>query len=300
MSYSVIGGPAIGFDLCRLAGGDHVASVLRTGLAASSEDLRRLAERHPGLAVRAQWRRECEMVAADSTTLRESIPLMGAALDDAAGGDTTLLHRLEHSLLGDVHTLDRLVRRELLDWTWLHSGPVAVQDPEASAAADVLVDAAVSGFLRDLLSDGTRRAMAAPFLRASVPPRGAAVRTGMVPVDHVLAVVSAADEEVRSRWRHVTDQLRVHTAQWAPAMHQATWALSLPGRLREGCDAQLAGVIAFRAGGFTARDAAYGVWNALAGVLQACAGRDLLPEDDAEVLLRPWRTVYGVDPSLRP
>lgn len=300
MSYSVIGGPAIGFDLCRLAGGDHVASVLRTALAASSADLRRLAERHPGLAVRAQWRRECEMVAADSTMLRESIPLMGAALDDAAGGDTSLLHRLEHSLLGDVHTLDRLVRRELLDWTWLHSGPVAVQDPEASAAADVLVDAAVSGFLRDLLSDGTRRAMAAPFLRASVPPRGAAVRTAVVPVDQVLAVVSAADEEVRTRWRQVTDRLRVHTAQWAPAMHQATWALSLSGRLREGCDAQLAAVIAFRAGQFTARDAAYGVWNALAGVVQACAGRDLLPEDDAEVLLRPWRTVYGVDPSLRP
>ena len=76
-------------------------------------------------------------------------------------------------------------------------------------------------------------------------------------------------------------------------MHQATWALSITERLRLACDAQLAGVIAFGRAGFTARDASYGVWNALSGVLQASAVGDLLSADDADVLRRPWRAVYA-------
>lgn len=65
----------------------------------------------------------------------------------------------------------------------------------------------------------------------------------------------------------------------------------LSDRLRTATDVQLAGVIAFHRSGFTARDAAYGVWNAVSGVLQAAVAEDLLPGSAAEVLLRPWRLV---------
>jgi hypothetical protein len=119
------------------------------------------------------------------------------------------------------------------------------------------------------------------------------VPTGVPDVDEVLTVLSGADDAVRRRWRDVVDDLRSHTAAWAPAMHQATWALSLTDRLRLACDAQLAGVIAFRRAGFEARDAAYGVWNAVSGVLQASAVGDVLPAADADVLLRPWRAVHA-------
>jgi len=144
MAYSVIGGPALGFDLARLPGGHQVAGVLRAALAAGPDDLERLAECHPGAGAREDWRRACAEPAAGTPALSATLPLAGAALEQAAAGETALLRRLETSLLGDAGALDRLLRRDLLDWTWLDSGSVAVQDPVASLAADVLADAAAS------------------------------------------------------------------------------------------------------------------------------------------------------------
>lgn len=282
MPYSVVGGPALGFDLARLPGGEQVAGVLRTALAADADDLARLAARHPGPVARDDWWRACAEASACDTPP-----------DLADQDDRTLLRRLEAGLLGDVHALERLVRSELLDWTWLHAGPVAVQDPVAADAADVLVAAAAAGYLRDRLPADRRRAMGAPFVRAALPAPDATAAPGVDGVGEVLAVIGSADEDARRRWRGVVDVLRVHTAQWAPAMHQATWALSLSDRLRLGLDVHLAGVAAFRRGGFTPHDAAYGVWNAVAGILQARVVGDLLPSAEADVLLRPWRAVHA-------
>jgi len=291
MAYSVIGGPALGFDLARLPGGHQVAGVLRAALAAGPDDLERLAECHPGAGDREEWRRACAEPATGTPAMSDALPLAGAALEEAAAGETALLRRLETSLLGDARALDRLLRRELLDWTWLHSGSIAVQDPVASLAADVLADAAASAYLREDLPAELRRAMAGPFVRAGLDEHDE-LSLGLPDVDARLATLAGADAEVRGAWRRVVDELRVHTAQWAPAMHQATWALSLADRLRVACDAQLAAVIAFRRADFGARDASYGVWNAWSGVVQASTVSDLLPADDAAVLLRPWGAVY--------
>ncbi|WP_243056787.1 hypothetical protein [Nocardioides sp. SR21] len=293
MPYSVVGAPALAFDLARLPGGDQVSGVLRAALTATADDVERLAACHPGLPTRSTWLRVRDIAIETTENVADVLPLAGEAIDEAAAGETRLLRRLETGLLGDVDALDRIIRRELLDWTWLRSGELAVQDPAAAEAADVLADAAFAGYLRDRLPEDARRAMAVPFLRAGVPTRDATVPTGVPDVDEVLTVLAGADDAVRRRWRAVVDDLRLHTGQWAPAMHQATWALSLTDRLRLACDAQLAGVIAFRRAGFSARDAAYGVWNALSGVLQASAVGDVLPAAEADVLLRPWREVYA-------
>lgn len=296
MPYSVVGAPALAFDLARLSGGDQVSGVLRAALTAGSDDLERLSASHPGMTTRTTWQQVRDRALEtdeESGWLGDALTHAGDALEQAAGGETKLLRRLETGLLGDAPALDRFVRYEILDWTWLHSGELSVQDPIAAEAADVLADAALGGYLRDRLPEAARRAMAVPFLRAGVPSRDATVPTGVPEVDEVLAVLSNADENVRRRWRGVVDELRTNTNQWAPAMHQATWALSLTERLRPACDAQLAGVIAFGRAGFTAKDAAYGVWNALSGVLQASSVGDVLPTADADVLLRPWRRVYG-------
>lgn len=290
--YSVVGAPALAFDLARLPGGDQVSGVLRAALTATTDDVARLASAHPGLPARSTWLRVRDVAISTTESTAEVLELAGDMFDEALAGETRLLRRLETSLLGDVDALDRIIRRELLDWTWLHSGELAVQDPAAAEAADVLADAAFAGYLRDRLPEDARRAMAVPFLRAGVPSRDATVPTGIPDVDEVLTVLAGADEAIRLRWRQVVDDLRLHTAQWAPAMHQATWALSFTDRLRLACDAQLAGVIAFRRAGFTARDAAYGVWNALSGVIQASSVGDVLPAAEADVLLRPWREVY--------
>lgn len=294
MAYSVVGGPALGFDLARLPGGQQVAGVLRVALASGPEDLERLAARHPGAGQREEWRRLTVGPAEDLDSVVSVLPLAGAALDEAATGETTLLRRLETSLLGDVHALDRMVRRELLDWTWLHSGTVAAQDPIASQAADVLVDAATSAYLRDQLAPDARRAMAGPFVQSGLAGNAdvSELTVGFADADRRLNLLAAADEPTRAAWRRAVDDHRSRTAEWAPAMHQATWALSLSERLRSACDAQLAAVIAFARAGFTSRDAAYGVWNAWSGTVQASLVGDLLGTDDHDVLLRCWHAVY--------
>ncbi len=292
MTYSVVGGPALGFDLARLDGGVQVAAVVRIALAAGPAELERLAACHPGAGPREEWRRAYVEPAAEPDSVVTTLPLAGNAITEAAVGETALLRRLESSLLGDVHALDRMIRRDVLDWTWLHSGAVAAQDPTASLAADVLADAATSAYLRDRLDGELRRAMAAPFLRAGLPP-APDLETGVPELDRRLATFAACDETARDAWRGSVDRLRRHTAEWAPAMHQATWAISLSERLRLSCDAQLAAVIAFARAGFDARDAAYGVWNAWSGTVQASVVADLLAAPDEAILLRTWHAAQG-------
>ena len=299
MPYSLVGAHALGFDLARLARGRQAAAVLRTALTADAADLDRCAAQHPGAVIRGPWLQATARADARAATVRSVLPLAGEAVEEAVTtGASTLLRRLETSLLGDTHALDHFLRHDVLDWTWLHSGPMAVQDPTASTAADVLADAAISGFLGDRLDAGVRHAMVTPYLRADLPTRDETASTGMARLDRVLDRLADSDESARAAWRRVVDEQRLRTAEWAPAMHQASWAVSMADRLRLACDAQLAGVIAFQRGGLTPRDAAYGVWNAVSGVIQAVVVADLLPARTSAVLMRPWHLVHGSDGPL--
>ena len=298
MPYTQVGAPALGFDLSRLVGGERVAIVLRGALAATPSDLAQLASLHPGAEARAGWRQAWAVGGAAATPhLTDVLPLAGAAVAGAARGDAVLLRRLERSLLGDVSALDRLVRHELLDWTWVHSGSTAVQDPAATAAADVLVDAAVSAYLQSRLPAVLRRAMATALVRSGLELPSEPGATGVPDADQRLARLSVADEAVRRDWRRVVDELRPATTQWAPAMHEATRVVVSGDRLRTATDVQLAGVVAFHRSGFTSQDAAYGVWNAVSGVLQAVVASDLLSTPVVEILLRPWHLVTKESPA---
>lgn len=268
-----------------------MAVVLRHALAAGPDEIDLLARAHPGDRVREEWTRARSSPDSGHWPLGTALGTAGEALESAAVGDTALLRRLETSRIGDADAVDRLVRRELLDWTWISSGPVSAQDPVASMAADVLSDAAVAAFLNTSLPAPLRRAMTLPFLSAGLPLPDEPTGTGDHAVDTFLGLVAAADAAVRDAWRSAVDRHRHRTAEWAPAMHEATWALSVSDRLRAGADAQLAASVAFRRAGFTVQDAAYGVWNALSGVVQATLVADLLPASTAEILLRPWREV---------
>jgi len=292
--YSLVGSSTIGFDLTRTPSGERVAVVLRTGLAVGPPEVDRLAEVHPGDPAREEWRRA--RVADDPDDPDDPRPWQvgtalgraGAALQGAAEGDTTLLRRLETSRIGDADAVDRLVRRDLLDWTWIGAGGLHTQDPVASMAADVLSDAAVAAYLGAELPADVRRAMSRPFLAAGLRLRDDPGSTAVPAVDPVLRDLLSADETTRNAWRASVERHRARTAEWAPAMHDATWALSLADRLRPGADAQLAAAMAFRQAGFTLQDSAYGVWNALSGVVQASVAADLLSSETAAVLLRPW------------
>jgi len=296
--YSLVGAPSLGYDLARLPHGQQTAHVMRTALRCETEHVIRLAGRHPGAARAERWRRleATDLPGSMTANLRYANAALEGALTGTARASAALLSRLEGAVLGNVAALDRMLRTDILDWTWVRSGDLAVQDPEASLAADVLVDAAAAGYCADSVDPVLRRAMSLPYLRAKLDLVDRAPRTGHAALDRLLDTVAGADAATVRAWRHAVDELRPGTTSWAPAMHQATWVLSLSDRLRLAADAQMAAVAVFGRAGFDKRDAAYGVWNALSGTIQATAAADLLPASDRDVLLRVWRRVYAADP----
>ena len=296
MPYSLVNAPALGYDLVRMPLGEQVADVLRTALRCSAEDLDALAARHPGPARVQRWAAVLERGASEG--VRDTLVLADRALELALAGDGTssalLLRRLERAALGDVAGLDRLIRHDVLDWTWLGGGDLAVQDPGAGKACDVLADAAASAYCSERLDGAVRRAMAAPYLAADL--RLAGGPSAHPGVRAVIGALVVADARHRRAWRQAVDDVRPGTSGWAPAMHQAGWAVMLADRLRMAADAQLQAVQAFGAAGFDARDASYGVWNAISGVVQATVAADLLPDHHRRRLTAVWARVHGEEP----
>lgn len=293
MPYSLVNVPALGYDLVRLPRGDQVARVLRAALGCGPAELAALAASHPG-GCRTSGRRHIpagDGVERLGSALGEAADALGRAAAGDADPATVLLHRLERAAIGDLPALERLLRRDVLDWTWSRPGDAASQSPEHGRAADVLVDAAAAAYCAERLDEDARRRLAAPFVSARLHVPEA---TGHPAVDDVLAAVAGSDETTRRAWRRAVDEVRPGTATWAPAMHQATWAVHLSDRLRLAADAQLAAVVAFGEAGFGARDAAYGVWNALSGTVQATVVADLLPDADLRRLTAVWDLVRGL------
>jgi hypothetical protein len=238
--------------------------------------------------------------AAQDVTGGSALRLAGPALDLTAAGDLAggrdLLTRLARAPLGDLAALDRLVRHDVLSWTWSSVDDVAVQRVDHTRAADVLVDAAASAYASRWLGDDLRRELCGPYLSARTGP-GPADEAAPGPVREVLRALRGWDAADRAAWRSAVDLLRPTTGAWTTSMHEASWAVHLGGRLRTAAVAQLHGVLAFGSAGFSAEDAAYGSWNALSGVLQALSVADLLGDEHLDVLLRPWRIACGEPPG---
>lgn len=307
VTYSLVSVPSLGFDLVRLPRGDDVARVLVTALQAEAADLEVLAAQHPGPSRRVRWQQvRC---AAPRESIREALrlagPAFGLAVDGERQASTALLARLERAPLGGLDGLDRFVRHDVLDWTWTTSGDetgadtLATQSSLVTRAADVLVDAAAAGYASEALTLALRTELEAPF-SAAVADAGRSAEDPLAAVPaHVvslLAVLRAVSPDERDAWRQAADRLRARTDVWAPAMHDAAWALHLCGRIRMSGVCQLEAVRAFHRAGFTARDGSYGVWNAISGVVQAQVVQDLLSDHARQTLLRPWMAVYGSEP----
>jgi hypothetical protein len=302
VTYSLVNASALGFDLVRLPGGPNAAEVILRGLDADEAALQELANAHPGPCRAACW--DAALLAtAGRPPMRAALALAAEAVDLAAAGDEQgtqeLVTRLGAAPLGDLQALDRFVRREVLDWTWETAGDVALQRLRDRLAADVLVDAATSAYCSTLLADDDRRHLAAPYLtvtHATALQPGAAGDAGEAVVA-VLDEITSWDEADRTEWRTAVDLLRSGQGAWTAAMHDAGWAAHLAGRTRTAARVQMLAVGAFRAAGFTPADAAHGSWNALSGVLQALVVIDLLGDDEAATLLRPWHLARGGRPG---
>jgi hypothetical protein len=297
MTYSLVSMPVLGFDLSRLRRGAEVAEVLLASLQLGRADLHEVASRHPGPAHRSRWTL-VERTAAAEMSLAARLRSAGAPGAAAVPAQTgMLLAALERSPIGNLGSLVRLLRQEILDWTWTGDGVARVVDDQARAAGDVLAEAVAGAYASDILPPALVAQLRAPWagLHRQVPepdlgPHGASIR-------RVLRRITHQDPLERDRLRAAVEFAAAERGAWAAAVHDASWAVHLTGRVREAAAAQLLTVRAFAAGGLTTRDSAEGVWNAVSGLVQSLVAADLLGEAAAATLQGFWFVAFGENPA---
>ncbi|GAA2515968.1 hypothetical protein [Pilimelia columellifera] len=286
--YSLVSASVLGFDLTRLPGGEAVAEVLLRALTLRADDLPVLAAQLPAADDRAGLWADVQRAASQVPTVR-----------DVGVGELTIgtLAGIRRAPIGTVDGLLTCLRHDILSWTWIGAGRTARQAPDAAAATSVLCDAAVAGYLRDLLSVDARRRLAAPWVRArrklaDPPPVDLGPHHGAV--DGLLGQVRAMPPSAARRLSRAVDEYRRSDPNgWAASVHSASWAAYLSDRVRTAAAAQLLLVQALDTSAVSAHDRAAGVWNLLSGAAQALVVRDLLDTQAAHRLVAPVLSVFG-------
>ena len=300
MPYSLVSAGSLGFDLTRLPGGTGVAEVLLDALACAGR-ARRPRRRPPrSRRARALVRRR----SGPSRTCPPRRPCGSPHLPSGwpADGDLT----------GSRDLLTRLSRARRSVTSAPSTGCCATTcspGPGGRRTASGCSRGAHEGRRRagGRRGVGVRLAVArprdapragAPYLSARPPARAEEDPTPVRPS----CATCRAGTPTTARRGAPPSTWRGRTPPGGPeSMHDASWAVHLSGRLRAAAEAQLCGVISFGLAGLRPRDAAYGSWNALSGVLQALTVADLLPDAHRDVLLRPLaRGARRTAPLSRP
>jgi hypothetical protein len=297
--YSLVSAPVLGFDLVRMVGGPAVADVLLRALSFTQSDIEILAS--AGLD---DWARLGLWQDVDAAARkRQSIRELSAETGDA---DRTL-SLLERAPIGTVDGLLHCVRHDVLHWTWepAAAGAAAgdgggraagrVQSEVASRATAVLCDAVVGAYLRDLLPTGSRRQLATGWFAAarSLPIRPMNLGPQHEAILVLLGRVRALHPAQLGRLSRAAEVTRRGVSDWAPAVHGASWAVYVSGRVREAAAAQLRLVHAVEDAGIPISDRASGVWNLLSGAVQALVVRDMLSAGITARLVDPFLSAFG-------
>ena len=293
MPYSLVSAATLGFDLVRLPAGRSVADVLLTGLGAHAGALSALAAAHPGRSLDRDERLVHAVRSRKARELAAVVPQVRHVAAGVAAGERAalLVTQLETGTIGDAATIERLLRDDVLGPEHLACG--FLLDDELAESSDVLADAALGYWAAGVLPPLVRRELTGPFDRTlelgavEVPPVGADLGPASNELVAFLESLRTLDTAGRERWRRIVDENRGEQRSWAAAMHEASWAAHVSGRLRAVAAAQLHGVRAFVDAGFGVHDGAAGVWNAVAGCVQGIALRDLVDEASLGVLTAP-------------
>jgi hypothetical protein len=309
MPYSLVSAATLGFDLVRLPAGRRVADVVLTGLAADDAVLSRLAAAHPSNQPDSARGGEQVIRSRRARELAAAVPRVhaGLALGDTAREErlALLVSRLEHGTIGDAAGVERLLRTDVLGSSGRLGRP---GDPAGGLAdvladaADVLADAAVGYWAAGVLPRSVEEQLTGPFesVQPTLPVSGEAIEVDLGPaaprLQALLWSLRSLDGAGRARWRTAVDLTRGARRDWAAAMHDACWAAHLSGRTRALAAAHMYAVRAFLDGGFGVRDGAHGMWNAIAGCVQAMAMADLLDDRSLAVLQAPWEHVSASRP----
>ena len=293
--YSLVSAPVLGFDLARLQGGSSFAEILLHALSLTQSDLGAVAAARADDWERAALWQDVDAAAQERRNLGEQAKSLAV---------------IETAPLGTLDGLLHCLRYDVLDWTWgsnastkrqpTHPTPAARaprqrQSPTATRATAVLSDAAAAAYLRDLLPADSHRRLVAPWeaaakgLSAPTPDFG----PHEADVERLLSRVATLDETEQQRIIRVSENARPGLSDWAPAVHSASWAIFLAGRVRAAAAAQLRLVQAIDAANVPVGDRAGGVWNLLSGAVQALMVRDLLDSATCRRLLDPYFTAIG-------
>lgn len=300
--YTLVSAPVLGFDLVRMEGGAATAELLLAALTLTPEDLPVLAAPLPTHPVRAELWLE---VAAAAMRQRRTADLFGVDAERAA-------NLLVSSPIGSLDGLLHCLRHDVLDWvpvpraaeaaaegaTGAGSSPGVELDLEHDPTGDavaVLCDVAAACYLRAELSDVARRRLSAGWVVASrrLPARPADLGPQHRTVARLLDRVRMLAPARATRLLLTAENAREQRADWAAAMHSASWAVHLSGRVRAAAAAQLALVSAVDATGLPIVDRASGVWNTLSGVVHALVVRDVTDHDTTHRLLGPYLAAFG-------
>ena len=294
--YSLVSAPVLGFDLARLPGGSAVAEILLHALNLTQSDLSTVSATRTDDWERAALWQDVDAAAQERRNLGEQAKSLAV---------------IETAPLGTLDGLLHCLRYDVLDWTWgggnastkrqpVHPTPATRvprqrQSPTATRATAVLSDAAAAAYLRELLPDESHRRLLAPWEAAvkELPAASHDLGPYQADIERLLARVGLLDEAAQQRLIRVSENARPGLSDWAPAVHSASWAIFLAGRVRAAAVAQLRLVQAIDAAAVPVGDRAGGVWNLLSGAVQALVVRDLLDSPTSRRLLDPYFTAIG-------
>lgn len=309
--YSLGSSPVLAFDLARMPAGDRLAELLLVALNLDEDGLAVIAARFDRKLDRsAAW---LEMSALAAAGRRAGEMLAAGASPTAAtpaGGDSAdvildvretgagvrsrrsfLAAMLEQAPLGDLDGLLACLRTEILGWTEDPASGSAVEFERTTKALIVLCDAAAALYLSDQLPAESVARLTAPWERAAAQLGAAYHRGPRLPgrgTAQLIRRARAATPEEMRQLRVAGDRLRSNSLTWTAAMQDASWAISLTGRVRDAAAAQLLLVLAVRAAHWPIPALAAGDWNLLSGALYARGVRDLMSQSTSQRLIRPF------------
>jgi hypothetical protein len=280
-----------------------VADILLRGLTLTQSDIEIVATGWSKDWDRIDLWQDVQAAAQERKALRDRSAAVAESVSDPAAELSGALTVIESCPLGTVDGLLHCLRYDVLDWTWRGKVPrqrgavthPGEQSESATRASSVLCDAVAACYLRELLPDVTRRELASPWVSVSrvLPERDLDLGPQHAAVVEILTRVESLPTGDLERLIKAADSTRQNLADWAPAVHSASWAVFLSSRVRAAAAAQLLLVQAIDRARVTLAARASGVWNLLSGAVQALVVRDLLDEVTVHRLVDPYLAALG-------
>lgn len=297
--YSLVSSSLLTIDLVRHPNGCELADVLERALCLTECDivaLEAVFENTPER--RAAW-----AAVQDVTTGKPRLlSVLASAREAFENGEpapvelSKIGHELSTTPMGNLPELLSMVERDVLDWTRDAHGDLVVQRHTPGVA--VVRDAVAAAYCRLLIAPEHVAALTESWVAVfgGMPAVGVAgdefgPQTEVVrrAVDLVVRMDTNRFQELnQSYWRDYRPE-----SGWAPAMHAASWAAVLSGRLRPVAAAQLAMLRAMLLGGLPAMMGASGVMMAATAAMQAVVLADVLDDATYEALTYAWTAAFG-------